>query len=574
MNIADQIFYDMYTLLNGVFEVSFIQIVGRWRPAVYLIITIALVLVGYKAMYSTRPDLTEFIKSVAVIVIVFFFFQNSDEIYGALKFAFIDAPVDAGNMTIGAMSSAMNLGGEDMSFNPDGTKTAFGALWEFSTALADRILLEGGWRNWTPLLVGLFMYVIAAILLVLQIILMATGLILASACILSSPVFIWMILFKPLRPMFEKWASMGLTAGILLFFMVVIMGVIIAFLNKSMGAMFNVDVFNFTADVITDDDETFELKQMAATAIFLGVAIKLLPKAENWASSIGSFSAHGLGEGAVALGGATSQFIGDKAKQVKDAPVSLKKGLDEYNKTKQENSNHSPDVRDQMLSSRIGMGNDNDSEKSDSNFSNPSETIPDQSDTSRRIEQNQKNIESQSNSREPVHANINSDHAELNRTEVNQKVDNDVEVQNEDRSVENNQAEHVHIEKSDDVSKEKDDDHSTERKESFDQTNQSAKFEQARTEEERRDAEERADNRKQSSDIESIKSKTQKDNTSNQYSDKPQESSRAVDKVVQEKTVVKSEPTEKDGDLIRNKLSTSNKNGKRKESKEFDSDEK
>lgn len=323
MNIADQLYYDFYTLLTGVLSNSFNAIVANWQGTFIILATIAIVLIGYRQMFTSKPDIVEFFKHITVVIIVLVFVTNYDAMFDGLKFAFIDFPVAAGNYTINGIQQgiAMIGGGapgfssQDLSFEPTGSATAFGAMWEFATTLADRVMAEAGLSNMRAYFVGGALYLVAILLLVFQILIMAIGLLLGAACILAAPVFVWMIMFKPLKPMFEKWLTMGVGAGILLYFLIVVMGIILAFMGNAVMEVMGYNIFTESSDALNDPNRDFNAKEFTATMLFMAIAIKLLPKTENWASSLSAFSVHGVVEAANTVGGYISDALKGVGKQ-------------------------------------------------------------------------------------------------------------------------------------------------------------------------------------------------------------------------------------------------------------------
>lgn len=363
MNIADQLYYDFYTLLNGVLSNSFSMIVNQWQGTFIILATIAVVLIGYRQMFTSKPDIVEFFKHITVVIIVLVFVTNYDYMFSGLKYAFIDFPISAGNRTISGIQQgiAMIPGGsqtgfssQDLSFEPTGSSTAFGAMWDFATTLADRVMAEAGIRNLRAYFVGGALYLVAILLLVFQILIMAIGLLLGSACILAAPVFVWMIMFKPLKPMFEKWLTMGVGAGILLFFLIVVMGIILAFMGNAVMNVMGYNIFTQDPSQLDSPTTPFNAKEFTATMLFMAIAIKLLPKTENWASALSAFSVHGVMQAANTMGGYISDALKGVGKQSgKLGWEAAKKTGDGANKAAAAAGAGIKSIRDRMMAKRM-----------------------------------------------------------------------------------------------------------------------------------------------------------------------------------------------------------------------------
>lgn len=326
MNIADQVFYDIYTFLDSAIFIAFREIIMEWRASLISIVTIAVVLIGYKQMFSDKPDMPNFFKSLTVVIIFYLFIMNHDQLFHALKFAFIDFPIAAGDHTIDGLRNGLSgawsagnsdVGNEfrdaDLSFRPDGSSTAFGAMWDFSTMIADNVMSQGKWNNPLPYLIGLVLYIIAVALLLVQVVMMATGLLVAVVCILAAPVFSWMFLFKPTKPMFEKWLTFGLGAGFLLYFLIVLMGVLLAFMGKGIYESSGYNVFSPDTSSVNDPEWEFNIKHLLSTVLFSALGIKMIPKAEGWASSISGMAVGALSEATTAAGAWMGQKLGQGA---------------------------------------------------------------------------------------------------------------------------------------------------------------------------------------------------------------------------------------------------------------------
>lgn len=364
MNLADQVFYDIYSLLNDAVLVAFIRIINEWKPALYLITVIAVTIVGYKQIYSNKPDTMNFFKSLAVIVIFYLFIVQSDRLYEGVKYVFIDFPVAAGDLTISGLKQGLaslswgdgedvrdQFAQTDLSFEPDGSSTAFGALWDFSTLIADNVLSQGKWNNPMPYIVGGLLYVVALALLMVQIVLMATGLILATVAILGTPFFAWMLLFKPLKPMFEKWLTLGIGAGVLLYFLIVLLGVILAFMGKGVYESTGYNVFSPDVDLVNDPDWEFDMGQLASTVLFSLIGIKMIPKAETWSSSVAGMAIGALSEATEAIGTGIAGMLGTTANKATKPIQNKTKEIG--SKTAQSGKDILQGVRDRMMQKRM-----------------------------------------------------------------------------------------------------------------------------------------------------------------------------------------------------------------------------
>lgn len=465
MNIADQLYYDFYTLLTGVLSNSFNAIVANWQGTFIILATIAIVLIGYRQMFTSKPDIVEFFKHITVVIIVLVFVTNYDAMFDGLKFAFIDFPVAAGNYTINGIQQgiAMIGGGapgfssQDLSFEPTGSATAFGAMWEFATTLADRVMAEAGLSNMRAYFVGGALYLVAILLLVFQILIMAIGLLLGAACILAAPVFVWMIMFKPLKPMFEKWLTMGVGAGILLYFLIVVMGIILAFMGNAVMEVMGYNIFTESSDALNDPNRDFNAKEFTATMLFMAIAIKLLPKTENWASSLSAFSVHGVTQAADTVGG----WIGDKIKNPidqagalskKGASAAGQKGYEASKKGVTAAASALAGARDRIMTKRMESDNLESIENKTGSTSHRSETdssrAPDFSNVNYSKIDGQNNEDDKYVKPSSSHQLINKDaqfgessNSQSSNTNqrdatVNQNINQDVKVDNSDNSIE------------------------------------------------------------------------------------------------------------------------------------------
>lgn len=467
MNIADQLYYDFYTLLTGVLSNSYNVILNEWQGTFLILAYIAMALIGYRQMFSSKPDIVEFFKHISVVIIVLVFVTNYDYMFNGLKFAFIDFPIEAGNRTInGIQQGIVNIGGgspsgfgnQDLSFEPTGSSTAFGAMWEFATTLADRVMAEAGLSNMRAYFVGGALYLVAVLLLVFQILIMAIGLLLGSACILAAPVFAWMIMFKPLKPMFEKWLTMGVGAGILLFFLIVVMGIILAFMGNAVMNVMGYNIFTQDPSQLNDPTKPFNAKEFTATMLFMAIAIKLLPKTENWASALSAFSVHGVMQAANTMGGfiesklkAPLDYAGAKGKE--GVSKAGQKGLESTKKGATAAAGALASARDRIMTKRMESDNvesiENKPDTSSHRYDPDKSSAPDFSNAnfSKIDDQNTENDKHVKPS--ATHQLINKD-AQFNESAngqsenttqrdatVNQNINQDVDVHNTENSVEN-----------------------------------------------------------------------------------------------------------------------------------------
>lgn len=227
--------------------------------------------------------------------------------------------------------------------------------------VCQRLLSEGGITDLKPVLAAIGVFIVAIGVVVIQIVLMVTGFLMATVAILGFPIFSWMFLFPTLKPMFEKWLNFGLIGGILIYMIIAIFGVIMIFLSNSMGAELNYDVLNPNLDVVSSNDNPPNLRATASLVLFMAIAWKLIPKTENWASSISAISAHGLAEGASAIGRMTGQFLGLSAKEAGDAAVTTGKAVVDASKAAIEYGNNQIEkgaenyqsLRDQHLETQL-----------------------------------------------------------------------------------------------------------------------------------------------------------------------------------------------------------------------------
>lgn len=335
-NIADKIYSDFYKLIEKVAITGMQPIYREWGKPLIVIGTIAIVVLGYKQMFGKNPNFGAFIKHLAVIVIFFLFIEKYDHLIGGLRFLFIDFPVAAGESTIKGLASGMQSSGlindphfdpqSSINFNPaTQSNTAFGALWSFSTAIGDKLIKEGGWTDWSPILFGILMYLIAIILLVFQIIMMAVGLLMATVAILATPFFSWMILFKPLRPMFEKWLTMGFAGGILLYLLVCLLGIVITFTGTTIYGFEKLNNYSIFDPNATISGINLKASQTLATLfLFSAIAIKLIPYCQDWANSISAFSARGMTDAMLSAVNPLKSIGASSAKWGKDAAEKAK----------------------------------------------------------------------------------------------------------------------------------------------------------------------------------------------------------------------------------------------------------
>ncbi|WP_395378216.1 type IV secretion system protein [Marinicella sp. W31] len=354
-NIVDQMYFDFYTLINNIIGIAFNFTSANWQNSFVVILTLAVVFVGYKIFYDENFKMPSIIKASMAILAVSFFLFNAQIIFLGLKFVFIDFFIDAGNLTINGILQASGLSSADgFSFEPNQTKSPFGALWDFCMVIVERLASEGGITDLKPYLAAAGVFILAVIVVVIQIILMVTGLLMGTVAILGFPVFSWMYLFKPLRPMFEKWVSFGLTGGMIIYFIIAIFGVIMIFLSNSMGGQLNYDVLNPNLDVVTNTDNSPSLQVTSALILFMGIAWKLIPKTENWASSIAAISAHGIAEGVTALSALTGKLIGGSTKSAGEGAVEIGKAAVNYGHEQiEKGAENYQEIRDQQLEKQL-----------------------------------------------------------------------------------------------------------------------------------------------------------------------------------------------------------------------------
>jgi type IV secretory pathway VirB6-like protein len=353
MNFVDQIFFKMYQLLERVLNLAFLNTFNQWQGVFYTLITLAFVFLGYRMLYSKNSDLINSAKYFALIVIISVFLNHGQMVYSGLKTIFLDIWIDAGNFTIRGIQGVMGDGaaGLNLVFNPeDGQRSAFGALWDFCVTVAIRLFEEGGITNPVPILAGTVMLVAGIFVSGSMIILMASAMILAIACVIGSPLFIWMIMFKPLKPMFEKWLALGIGGGLVMYFLIILMGIVMVFMATAMVDLIGFDIVNDDISNLKDDNYDINLGTIMPAVLFSYIAYKLLPEAKSWGNSVSAVTAGGFTEiaqgagqkisGALKAAGATATQFGKENKVLPD---------DEFSDTNEDSS----DIRDQQFSSRI-----------------------------------------------------------------------------------------------------------------------------------------------------------------------------------------------------------------------------
>lgn len=353
MNIVDQIYYDLYTLVDQVLLGGFLVSMGQWRPIFTMIATIAMALIGYQMMYGQNPNLLQSSKQIAVILVVYLMLLNPHGVLGGLKFMFIEFPIAAGQITISGITGGLNMSGEPLDLQPTSAgPTAFGAMWDFTTSVAQRMFGEANWRNVGPYFWGGGFYVIGFFMVVVQLIIMISAFLLSTAVILGAPVFGWMILFKQTKPMFEKWLSIGMTSAITIFMLIVVLGILLSFLNQGVIAVFNIDMFDpASRGAMIDPEHEINFKGLSSVALFLALGVKILPNVESWGRAIGGVTAGSISEAAMSIGSQVSDKLGLGA--AKGAKKLHEKTGNTFEKINEKGSDVLQSVRDRMMTKRM-----------------------------------------------------------------------------------------------------------------------------------------------------------------------------------------------------------------------------
>jgi type IV secretory pathway VirB6-like protein len=312
MNMVDTIYFDLYTLIDQVLLGGFLNSMGLWRPMFIGIATIAVTLIGYKLMYSERPNMLNSFKQLAVVMFVFLALMNPQPLLAGLKFVFITFPMEAGQITISGIMGGLNMTGNTLDLQPSAeTTTAFGAMWDFTTDVAERMFSQAGLSQMGYYLWGALFFVIGFLMVVVQLIIMASALLLSTAVIFGAPVFGWMLMFKQTKPMFEKWLSIGMTSSIMIFLLIVVLGILLSFMNQGIITVFGIDMFDpAQRGEMADPDKDINFQALTSVALFLALGVKLLPKVETWATSIGGIAAGSISDAAMSVGAQISDKLG------------------------------------------------------------------------------------------------------------------------------------------------------------------------------------------------------------------------------------------------------------------------
>lgn len=372
MNMVDKIYYDLYTLIDQVLLSGFLNTMGLWRPTFTAIAAIAVTLIGYQLIYSERPNMLNSFKQLAVVMFVFLFLMNAHTLLFALKFVFITFPMEAGQITISGIMGGLNMTGNTLDLQPAAAgTTAFGAIWDFTTTVAETMFSQAAWNNIGPYFWGGGFYVVGFLMVLVQLIVMISALLLSTAVILGAPFFGWMILFKQTKPMFEKWLSIGMTAGITIFLLIVVLGILLSFMNQGIIAAFGIDMFDpLQRGAMADPDAKINFQALSAVALFLALGIKLLPKVESWATSIGGIAAGSFSEAAMSIGSQVSDKLGLGAVA---GAQKLNAGASETSKTAGEKAGQFyKAARDRVMAQRMNEEPTTTS-REDAGFSNRSE---------------------------------------------------------------------------------------------------------------------------------------------------------------------------------------------------------
>lgn len=376
MNMVDTIYFDLYTLIDQVLLGGFINSMGLWRPMFMAIATIAVTLIGYKLMYSERPNMLNSFKQLAVVMFVFLALMNPQPLLAGLKFVFITFPMEAGQITISGIMGGLNMTGNTLDLQPSAeTTTAFGAMWDFTTDVAERMFSQAGLSQMGYYLWGALFFVIGFLMVVVQLIIMASALLLSTAVIFGAPVFGWMLMFKQTKPMFEKWLSIGMTSSIMIFLLIVVLGILLSFMNQGIITVFGIDMFDpAQRGEMADPDKDINFQALTSVALFLALGVKLLPKVETWATSIGGIAAGSISDAAMSVGAQISDKLGFGAVA---GAQKLNAGTSEMSRKAGEKSGEMlRSARDRVMAKRMDdIDSDNmaTTNKGDAGFSNRSD---------------------------------------------------------------------------------------------------------------------------------------------------------------------------------------------------------
>ena len=448
MNVADSIYFKLYSLVDSAIYNGFIVGMGQLRGFFLLATTIAVVLIGYKMLYpSNENTLLTAVKSMVVVLVVSTVILWPAPIYETIKTVMIDIPIAFAGYTVGGMLESLGYTAPPIDMTPSAeSQTLFGSLWEFINLAAGRLIKEAGISNMSLYFIAAGLYIAGLLLIALMIMLMGTALIMASVVILATPVFMWMLMFKNLRPMFDGWLKIGMTATVGIFLLLNMIGILMAFMDQMFVEAFQVSLFVPDSMALIDDgvNTDLDLENVGMSILFMIIVIKMLPQTQSWATTIGGAIGTNISAGALDIGKAISQKMTQgagklgvaAAEPMKDSVTNL------GNDIKEGASN----VRDRMMQDRIAS---NMRQVNDSNNNDLSETQGQQGETqqSEPAQIPEKDVyfnqapqpEAQQPEREPVEvgtANNESQQQNIEVTNINnqderQEVRNDVDVKQE-----------------------------------------------------------------------------------------------------------------------------------------------
>lgn len=369
MNVADSIYLKLYSLVDSAIYNGFILTMGNLRPFFLLVTTIAVVIIGYKMLFpSNENTFLTAVKSIVVVLVVSTVILYPVPIYTAIKMVIIDVPVAFAGYTVDGMLGALGYTAPPIDMTPSAeSQTLFGSLWDFINIACNRLMQNAGFSNMSMYFIAAGLYLAGLLLIALMIMLMGTALIMASAVILGTPAFAWMLMFKNLRPMFDGWLKVGVTAAVGIFLLLNMIGILMAFMDQMFVEAFNVSLFvPDSMQIIDDGDNTdLDLENVGMSILFMIIIIKMLPQTQSWAVTMGGAIGTNISAGALDLGKAIGEKIGQGARKMGTAAAEpIKESAANLGGNLQEGASN---IRDRMMQDRIAsdMRQVNDSNNND-----------------------------------------------------------------------------------------------------------------------------------------------------------------------------------------------------------------